>query len=205
MARRAGVGAGTVYRHFPSKQVLLEAVLVQHMDDLAAAGRRRMARSAPTEAFFAFLLDVIEKSRGRQHVCDVVTADESWPRQMLAAAAQRFRQVLTALLHGAQRAGGVRAGIGPDDVTSLTVGCAAMLAVHRDRAAGIRLVHLTLDALRPSASVTELHTFRDAGGTTPAARCEECGTSLPCRPTGRPARYCGATCRQRARRRRLAG
>ncbi|GAA3009645.1 hypothetical protein GCM10010527_51150 [Streptomyces drozdowiczii] len=207
IARRAGVGAGTVYRHFPSKQALLEAVFVQHLDELVASGERRMARSAPTEAFFGFLLDVVEKSDRRGPVCDVVAADASWPRPMLRASVLRFRQVLTALLHAARRAGGVRDDIGPDDVVSLTVGCASMLAARRDRSAGRRLVQLTLDGLRPSTTVTEPQRFRDgrAVGPEAAVSCAECGATLTVRPTGRPVRYCGATCRQRARRRRLSG
>ncbi|MET9074434.1 TetR/AcrR family transcriptional regulator [Streptomyces sp. NPDC004232] len=207
IARRAGVGAGTVYRHFPNKQALLEAVFVQHLDELVASGERRMARFAPTEAFFGFLMDVVEKSHKRGHICDVVAADASWPRPMLTAFVLRFRQVLTALLHAAQRAGGVRADIVPDDVVSLTVGCASMLAARRDRSAGLRLVQLTLDGLRPSAIVTERQGFRDGLGVRreTVVFCEECGATLTVRPTGRPVRYCGATCRQRARRRRLAG
>ncbi|MFG3142563.1 TetR/AcrR family transcriptional regulator [Streptomyces sp. NPDC048211] len=207
IARRAGVGAGTVYRHFPNKQVLLEAVFTRHLDELVASGERRMARFAPTEAFFGFLLDIVEKSHGRGYVCDVVAADASWPRPMLAACVLRFRRVLTALLHAAQRAGGVRADIGPDDVVSLTVGCASTLAARRDRPAGLRLVQLTLDGLRPSATVTKRQDFRDGLDIRQeaVACCEECGAALTVRPTGRPVRYCGATCRQRARRRRLAG
>ncbi|MGW0859164.1 TetR/AcrR family transcriptional regulator [Streptomyces sp. NPDC002690] len=206
IARRAGVGAGTVYRHFPTKQALLEAVFAQHLNDLVASGEQRMARCAPTEAFFGFLLDVVEKSHRRGQMCDVVTVDVGWPRPMLTASVSRFRQVLTALLDAAQRAGGVLDGIGPDDVVPLTVGCASMLAAHRDRSAGLRLVRLTLDGLRPSAFVTERRTFRDGSGVRrdAVARCEDCGAALTVRPTGRPVRYCGATCRQRARRRRLA-
>ena len=43
IARRAGVGAGTLYRHFPTKEALFEAVLVAHMDALAATGTRSWA------------------------------------------------------------------------------------------------------------------------------------------------------------------
>ncbi|WP_427893182.1 TetR/AcrR family transcriptional regulator [Kribbella sp. GL6] len=195
IARRAGVGAGTVYRHFPTKQALLEAVFVQHLDGLVAAGERLMAHLPPTQALFAFLQEVVEKTDKGGHICDVVAGDASWPHPMLTASVQRFRQVLTALLHAAQRSGGVRADLDPDDVVALTVGCAAILRGRHDRSAGLSLVRLVLDSLRPS--VTE-QPFRDD-------RCEECGTTLPLRSTGRPARYCGATCRQRARRRRLAG
>lgn len=201
IARRAGVGAGTVYRHFPTKQALLEAVFVQHLEELVASGERRMARFAPTPAFFGFLLDVVQKSDRRGHICEVVAEDASWPRPMLRASVQRFRQVLTALLHAAQRSGGVRADVSPDDVVSLTAGCASMVAARGDRAAGFRLVQLILEGLRPPAAVTERLDFRDA----PGAVCGACGAPLPVRPTGRPARYCGATCRQRARRQRLVG
>ncbi|TWF91516.1 TetR/AcrR family transcriptional regulator [Kitasatospora viridis] len=207
IARRAGVGAGTVYRHFPSKQALLEAVFVGHLSGLAASGERRMAGTVPpADAFFGLLLEVIEKSHLRGHLCDVLAADASWPRPLLAAASLRFRRVLTALLHAAQRAGGVRPDLGLGDVLALTVGCAAMLDAHHDRRAGRRLVRLTLDGLRTSGAVTEHRPFRDTGaGSGGAAGCEECGARLTLRPTGRPVRYCGATCRQRARRRRLAG
>ncbi|GAA1388288.1 hypothetical protein GCM10009639_14590 [Kitasatospora putterlickiae] len=201
IARRAGVGAGTVYRHFPSKQALLEAVFTQHLDDLVASGERRADRFAPTEAFFGFLLDVVELSSGRGHICDVVAADTSWPRPMLTASRLRFRQVLTALLRAAQRVGGVRPDVDPEDVLALTAGCVSMLTARHDHPAGLKLVHLTLNGLRPSGPVTEARSFRDVQ----SAHCEECAAVLTVRPTGRPGRYCGATCRQRARRRRLAG
>ncbi|GAB2827960.1 hypothetical protein GCM10022221_27840 [Actinocorallia aurea] len=199
IARRAGVGAGTVYRHFPSKQALLEAVFAAHLNDLAAAGERWTARCAPTEALFGFLLDVIEKSHHRRHICDVLAADASWPRPLLTAARLRFQQVLTALLHAAQRAGGVRPDLVPEDVTALTLGCAAILTAHRDRTSALTLVHLTLDVLRPPTHVTK-PIFRD----TLTPQCEECRTPLTLHATGRPPRFCGPTCRQRAHRRRPA-
>ncbi|ROO86822.1 TetR family transcriptional regulator [Actinocorallia herbida] len=207
IARRAGVGAGTVYRHFPSKNALLEAVFAQHLHDLVAIGERRTATSAPTEAFFGFLLDVVEGSYGRSHICDVLAADASWPQPMLTAARLRFHQVMTALLRAAQRAGGVRADLGPEDVGALAIGCGAILAARRDRAAGRRLVQLALDGLRPPDAVTEPSVFRDNLGVLgeTVTPCAECGVDFPVRPTGRRARYCGAACRQRAHRRRVAG
>jgi AcrR family transcriptional regulator len=205
IARQAGVGTGTVYRHFPSKEILLEAVLVQHVDDLVAAARRWAAQTAPTAAFFGFLLEVIDKSSGRKYVCDVVTADTSWPRPMLAASAHRFGRALAEMLRAAQQAGGVRGDLSPDDVTALTVGCATMRAAHRDRASGTRMVRLALEGLRNPTPVTEWRGFRYTPGGRHATRprCEECGAELDAQTTGRPARYCGATCRQRAHRRRL--
>jgi AcrR family transcriptional regulator len=210
IAQRAGVGAGTVYRHFPSKEVLLEAVLAEHIDRLAAAADQWAARAAPGDALFGFLLEVMEKSAGRQHFCDALTGDKGWPRALLTAAAQRFREALDRLLREAQRAGVVRRDLRADDLSALAFAGAALSSAHRDRARGLRLARLLLDGLRTPA-VTKDSGLRD----TPqphrhetAARgvrhCEECGARLRIQATGRPARYCGPACRQRARRRRLA-
>ncbi|MFE4961591.1 TetR/AcrR family transcriptional regulator [Streptomyces sp. NPDC056660] len=208
IARQAGVGAGTVYRHFPSKEILLEAVLVQQIDNHVDAARRWAARTGPVAAFFGFLLEVVDTSQVRKYACDALTTETSWPRPSLAASARRFRQTLDELLRAAQQAGGVRTDVSADDVAALTVGCATIRAAHRDPSSGTRMVRLTLESLRSPAPVTEgrvfRDTFRDTPGTLHAApRCEECGARLEARSTGRPARYCGAACRQRAHRRRL--
>jgi AcrR family transcriptional regulator len=210
IAQQAGVGAGTVYRHFPSKEVLLEAVLAEQIDAMAAAADRWAARAAPGDALFGFLLEVIEKSAGRQHVCDALAADKGWPRALLIAASQRFRAGLARLLQDAQQAGAVRADLRPDDLSALAFAGSALCSAHRDRDRGLRLARLLLNGLRPPA-VTEPAQFRNAvsparhGTAVRGARnCEECGTAMRVQATGRPPRYCGAARRQRARRRRAA-
>ncbi|WP_141579324.1 TetR/AcrR family transcriptional regulator [Actinomadura sp. WMMA1423] len=206
IAQRAGVGAGTVYRHFPSKDALVEAVLARNVEGLVAAADRWAARAAPGEALFGFLLEVIEKSAGRRHVCDVLTADRGWPRAVLGAAAQRFGKALERLLRDAKEAGAVRADVRADDLSALVIGCSALLSAHRDSGRGMRMARFMLDGLRPPV-VTKADVFRDApsspGHETKGLRyCAECGAQLRTRPTGRPARFCGPTCRQRAHRRR---
>lgn len=205
IAQRAGVGAGTVYRHFPSKEILVEAVLTDHIEGLVAAADRWAARAAPGDALFGFLFEVIEKSAGRKPICDALTADRSWPHVMLAAATQRFNEALNRLLRNAKRAGAIGVDVQTDDLSALTAGGAALRSAHRNRARGSTLVRLLLDGLR-TPTVTETAAFRDSSshGRHETGHCVECGARLRIRPTGRPARYCGPTCRQRARRRRLA-
>lgn len=208
IAQRAGVGAGTVYRHFPSKDVLVEAVLAEQLEALVGAAGRWRARAAPGDALFGFLLEVIEKSVDRRNVCDALTADRSWPRAVLAAAAQRFHEAMEGLLRDAKRAGAIRADVRADDLSALTVGGVALRSAHRDQARGAQLVRLLLDGLR-TRTVTKAGPFRDVSALprheTPAQRhCGECGAALTVRTTGRPPRYCSPTCRQRSHRRRLA-
>lgn len=207
IAQRAGVGAGTVHRHFPSKATLVEAVLAEHVEGLAVAADRWAERAAPGEALFEFLFEVIEKSAGRQRICDALTADRSWPHTVLAAATQRFGQALERLLRKAKQAGAIRSDVQVDDLAALVVGGAALRSAHKSPARGARLVRLLVDGLRTPA-VTEASKFRDASSASrheTRAHCTECGARLPSRTTGRPARYCGPTCRQRARRRRVVG
>ncbi|MCO5996803.1 TetR/AcrR family transcriptional regulator [Actinoallomurus rhizosphaericola] len=208
IAQRAGVGAGTVYRHFPSKEILIEAVLAEHIEGLVAAADGWAARAAPGDALFGFLLEVIEKSAGRQHICDALTADRGWPRVVMAAAGRRFREALERLLRDAKEAGAIRADVRADDLSALAVGGAALRSAHRDPVRGTLLVRLLLDGLRPGA-VTKYDAFRDSSslprhGTAAERHCVECGARLRVRATGRPPRYCGPACRQRAHRRRLA-
>jgi AcrR family transcriptional regulator len=210
IAQRAGVGAGTVYRHFPSKEILVEAVLAQRLEDLVGAAGRWAVRAAPGDALFGFLLEVIENSVGGEHICDALTADRGWPHATLAAAVQRFGEALDSLLRNAKQAGAIGADVRADDLTALAVGGAALRSAHRDRARGIQLVRLLLAGLRNPA-VTEPAAFRDTSAARRHATaadgvgyCTECGARLHLRATGRPPSYCGPTCRQRARRRRIA-
>jgi hypothetical protein len=149
---------------------------------------------------------VIERSAGRKHVCDALTDDRGWPHVMLSAATQRFGEALDSLLRDAKQAGAIAGDVQTDDLAALTVGGAALRSAHRNRARGTRLVRQLLDGLRAPA-VTKTNAFRDAPSLRrheTAAHCVECGARLHIRATGRPPRYCGPTCRQRARRRRIA-
>ena len=205
IAERAGVGAGTVYRHFPSKEELVEAVLAGLVSTFTGSAQRWAQRAEPGDALIGFLTEVIEKSVARKDVCDALAADQSWPRAVLSLEISRFHEAQHQLLLRAQRAGAIRADVRTDDLAAITRGGAALQAAHRDPARGRRLVRQLLDGLRPHR-VTEPGSFRDSGATPrheTRGACAECGTGLRVHATGRPARYCGATCRQRARRRRV--
>ncbi|HEY0496311.1 MAG TPA: helix-turn-helix domain-containing protein [Kutzneria sp.] len=207
VAQRAGVGAGTVYRHFPSKAILAEAVLADHVEGLVAAADRWASRAPAGEALLGFLAEVIERSADGQHVCDALTADRSWPHATLAGATLRFREALDQLLRNAKRSGVIRADVRTDDLTAIVVGGAALRSAHRSRSRGVQLVRMLLDGLR-APLVTKVAPFRDNSSglrhETTAGNCAECGVPLTARTAGRPAHYCGAACRQRAHRRRVA-
>src|SRR5260370_24600456 len=58
IAQRAGVGTGTLYRHFPTKEALFEAVVIGRVEDLVAEARRLIASNNPKTAFFQLLSQI---------------------------------------------------------------------------------------------------------------------------------------------------
>ncbi|MFF2086300.1 TetR/AcrR family transcriptional regulator [Nocardia sp. NPDC058176] len=206
VARRAGVGAGTVHRHFPTKTDLLEAVMQQRVDRLAVLTTEQLAAPDPGAAFFAVCTHVVLSTPANRDLCDLVQSDDGWPRALLREAGGRFHRALGALLVAAQRQGAVRADVTVTDVLDIFTGC---VAIQRHRAGSDTLAPaaaLIIEALRatPSAVTEPARTARNEtvrSDETPAP-CPVCGTPVARSGTGRPARYCSPACRQKAHRRR---
>ncbi|MFG3254025.1 TetR/AcrR family transcriptional regulator [Streptomyces sp. NPDC048172] len=209
IARRAGVGAGTVYRHFPSKEALFEAVIVESVEACVREARELTGSSAPGEAFFRFLEQMVERAAFDRALCDALAeaARHAGRAPDHAADAQReFGIALRELLVRAQRAGAVRGDVDVAHVHTLLVGCAAMeqRGERVGRPPGL-LTAVVFDGLRTDGTVTKFRNEKERAGAvtrneTPC--CETCGAPLPAPRTGRPARYCGAACRQKAHRER---
>lgn len=119
IARRAGVGAGTVYRHFPTKEALFETIVLGRVRELGERIREWAAAPDPGPAFFAMLAELVERGALKRDLVDALTAagiDVSGP---LAAARNGIRTSMEALLTRAQDAGAVRSDIGIDDLSTL--------------------------------------------------------------------------------------
>jgi AcrR family transcriptional regulator len=206
IARRAGVGAGTLYRHFPTKEALFEAVVGQRIAHFVALGRQLAAEvdagtTTAGAAFEAFFTQVVAGAAVNHALCDAIEAGSGRQANLSPELRAAHQGALAGLLSRAQRASAIRTDIDGDDVAALMTGC-----VHAESRRGRpgRMAGLALDALRatpvaapPAASVTKPAVTKPA----PDHRCVVCGTPLRTATTGRPARYCGAACRQRAHRR----
>jgi AcrR family transcriptional regulator len=121
IARRAGVGAGTVYRHFPSKEALFEAVIISRVQEHVAEAEALAGAGDAGEAFFGFLRHLIESGGVKRDLVDALTgagADVS----AVAAATASLRSAVESLLVRAQQAEAVRASIGIDDLMTLLAG-----------------------------------------------------------------------------------
>jgi AcrR family transcriptional regulator len=103
IAVRAGVGPGTVYRHFPTKEALFAAVAAARVEDLIADGRARAGAADPGEAFFGFLARLGEEALAKRDLPDAIAVPGSLRDAM--------HEALTVLLRRAQDAGAVRGDI----------------------------------------------------------------------------------------------
>ena len=142
IARRAGVGAGTVYRHFPTKEALFEAVVTARVQDLVADARARAGDSDPGGAFFGFLARIAAESAAKRDLPDAISIAGSLREDLEAA--------LDVLLRRAQQAEAVRADVRTPDLIVLFKGLFASLADISDPARRALVFAVLADGLRPS-------------------------------------------------------
>jgi AcrR family transcriptional regulator len=148
IARRAGVGPGTLYRHFPTKEALFEAVVQDRLRQLADEGAA-LARSADAgAAFFTFLDRLAAEAGPKRDLFDALASAGVEAGPAVMATADGLRSQITRLLTQAQQAGAVRADIGRADLTALLSG---LLFAMRPRPGADQAVVLSVfrDGLRP--------------------------------------------------------
>ncbi|GLY07920.1 MULTISPECIES: TetR/AcrR family transcriptional regulator [Actinoplanes] len=119
IARRAGVGLGTLYRHFPTREALLEALLRTGFDALTAKAADLEAASAPGEALRVWLRDFIANATTYRGVTTVMMAAIEDPDSALHASCVAMRAAGARLLARAQADGAARADIDGTDVYAL--------------------------------------------------------------------------------------
>ena len=150
VARRAGVGVGTVYRHFPTKESLFEAILVDSIERMSASAREAAEADDPGQAFFEFLWLVTGHGGENMALADALA--DSGPRLQgrLAPAQAGLRGGLRgAPSAGPGRRGGARrrrAGRRPDVAAAAPAGPPAPTTAARERSR--RLIAIVADGLR---------------------------------------------------------
>jgi AcrR family transcriptional regulator len=141
IAARAGVGPGTVYRHFPAKEALFEAVVTARIEDLISDARARASAEDPGDAFFSYLARIAAESAAKRDLPDAISIAGSLRDDLNTA--------LDVLLRRAQQAGAVRADVRTRDLIVLLKGMFASLAGTTDPALRDLVAAVLADGLRP--------------------------------------------------------
>jgi AcrR family transcriptional regulator len=129
VARRAELGVGTVYRHFPTPEALLEVVATPCLETLAAHGEQALADTDPWRALESFLLHTVEAQVGDMSLATVAAA----PTDALPRTTELKRSLWSAgtrLLDRARAAGVVRPDLTAEDLVPLMCGVAYAANVH---------------------------------------------------------------------------
>lgn len=152
IARRAGVGAGTVHRHFPIKDALFRAVVEDRINRVTEEGRALLATEDPAMALFIYLRSIVlQWGATNRGLADALAGLGIDVKASMPAAEQAFIGVLGDLLRAAQKAGAVRGDLDVWDLKAIMVGAQAMQTYRADAAE--RLTGVILDGLRVQPSV----------------------------------------------------
>jgi AcrR family transcriptional regulator len=147
IARRAGVGAGTVYRHFPTKDDLYRAVIEDRLQHIADAGRALVASAEPGEAFFDFLRLMVRWGETDQGLVDALAGLGVDINTVVPDVEAEFLGLLGELLRAAQQAGAARPDVTVPEAKALLVAFQAAQRYNADVAD--RVIEMMLDGLRP--------------------------------------------------------
>jgi len=129
VARDAGIAVGTVYRHFPTKDALVDAVIERAFAELGDEAEAALEAADPGTALFAFLRDTAA-TMARDRV--LVAAARARPGlRTRVVAVRRLFDVTNELLARACEAGAVREGVNADDIAALLAGVGETSSVDR--------------------------------------------------------------------------
>ncbi|WP_128374367.1 TetR/AcrR family transcriptional regulator [Streptomyces cavernae] len=148
IARRAGVGTGTVSRHFPTKDALSEAIVLHLVSEIVVRARELAATRDPGTAFFEFFALMVEQIAVNRGLSQAMSGSGF---DVEAVAFDPERNLLTVeegLLAGARKAGAVRPDITRADVKALMVGCLAREQHALDPQARKRMIDVACAGLR---------------------------------------------------------
>ncbi len=148
VARRAGVGIGTLYRHFPTREALFQAVYSREIDQLVELAARLAAEEPPFDALRHWLHAQIRMVATKKGMLAALNPVFDGATEVFAAHQERNRRAVADLMARAVAAGAIRDDIEPADVMRAVIG----MCYTRDQPGWqdtvIRLVDVFLDGLR---------------------------------------------------------
>src|ERR1700735_442084 len=151
VARRAGVGIGTLYRHFPTREALFEAVYRREVQQLGELAEALKSEADPVDALRRWLRSNVEFVATKKGMSAALALAVQSSSELTAFSFDRLTKAVGALLDRAVAAGEIRADIGPEDVLRALVGMCYLHDQPGWQASVLRLMDVFVDGLcRPS-------------------------------------------------------
>jgi AcrR family transcriptional regulator len=162
VAKRAGVGIGTLYRHFPTREALFEAVYRREVEQLSELAEQLKSDASPVDALRSWLRSNVELVATKKGMIAALALVVQAPSELYAYSFDRLTKAVGTLLHRAVAAGEIRADISPEDLLRALIGMCYLHDQPGWQSTVLRLMDVFIDGLRVQP---------DAGGkAAPPAR-----------------------------------
>ena len=148
VARRAGVGIGTLYRHFPTREALYEAVYRREVEQLSELAEQLKSEAQPVEALRHWLRSNVEFVATKKGMAAALALAAHKPSELMAFSYDRLTKAIGVLLDRAVAAGDLRADVGPEDLLRVLIGMCLLHDQPGWQASVARLLDVFVDGLR---------------------------------------------------------
>ena len=149
IARQAGVGAGTLYRHFPTRDALIEAVYRSEVEKLAAAAHGFAAAMSPVEALRAWLLLFVDYIAAKHIIAPALNSVAGGPSRLYEGSRSTVQGALDALVKRAKKSGDVRRDVDASDLLRAVIGVSYVGSGGDWQQSARRLVDILMAGSRP--------------------------------------------------------
>jgi len=149
IAKQAGVGAGTLYRHFPTRDALLEAVYRTEVEKLAAAERKLAQGMPPIEALRAWMLLFVDYIATKQIIAPALNTLVGGPSKVYEASRAQIAGAIHSLVERAIESGDIRKDLEPFDLLRALIGVSNVASGPDWQQSARRLVEILITGSRP--------------------------------------------------------
>jgi AcrR family transcriptional regulator len=149
IARRAGVGIGTLYRHFPTRDAIIEAVYRREVKQLAGSAARLLASLSPGEALHEWMRLFVDYIATKKVMASAIGAIVASTPELYASSVGQITNAMVLLVDRASAAGDIRPNVDPNDLLRALVGFTYGNTSPGWQASALRLIDILVDGLRP--------------------------------------------------------
>ena len=149
IAKQAGVGPGTLYRHFPTRDALIEAVYRSEVEKLAGAAREFAAAMSPIEALRAWLLLFVDYIAAKHIIAPALNSVAGGPSRLYEGSRSLVQGAIDELVKRAKKSGDVRRDVDASDLLRAVIGVSYVNSGGDWQQSARRLIGILMAGLRP--------------------------------------------------------
>jgi AcrR family transcriptional regulator len=155
IAREAGVGIGTLYRHFPKREALVEAVYEDQVERLGVSARELLAQQTPAVALRSWMTVFADWAATKHGMIDTLRALMASGRLDQGRMRAQLIEIMSVFLDAGAAAGDLRSDVEAADVAATLAGILTIAGAPGQRAQASRMLNLVVDGLRPAPRAAE--------------------------------------------------